>query len=584
MDTCQVFPQTGRAVRILQETLPEGVASVTITVETNACDLEDGSKQMPEAGMTQNTPEKSGRRFLKGALILTVAGVVVKVIGSLNWIFLSWILGGEGIGIYQIAFPLYLLALSISDAGIPVAVSIITAERAALQDYRGAQRVFHLSFLLLAVTGMVLSLLLFFGAGWLIEHRMIRDARAYYSIIALAPAIFLVTLLSSFRGYLQGWQMMAPTAVSQIVEQLLRVFTMLVFAYWLLPSGLEFAAGGASLGAGFGAVGALGVLVWYYFRLQKQLQQKMQLAPILPDGESNRSILRRLAALALPVSLSSLMLPVVANLDLFIVPLRLEAAGFSVGQATERFGYLTGMAVPLVNLATIVTASLSISLVPAISQAKSLGDKQEVLYRTAGAMRLANLTTVPFSVLLFLLAEPVVSMIYHAPGAAGVTQVMAGGIFLLGLHQVTTGLLQGLGRTTIPVVNMGLAAVVKVVLNWVLTAIPALGIQGAGLATLADLGLAAGLNLYFVYRYTGYCFPCGDLLKNIAAAAVMGVVVQFSYGPALSLLRIPFVAVAVVSLVGGFVYIAVMLATGGLTRRDLARIPFLGPRLFKDPA
>lgn len=538
---------------------------------------------MPEAGMTQNTPEKSGRRFLKGALILTVAGVVVKVIGSLNWIFLSWILGGEGIGIYQIAFPLYLLALSISDAGIPVAVSIITAERAALQDYRGAQRVFHLSFLLLAVTGMVLSLLLFFGAGWLIEHRMIRDARAYYSIIALAPAIFLVTLLSSFRGYLQGWQMMAPTAVSQIVEQLLRVFTMLVFAYWLLPSGLEFAAGGASLGAGFGAVGALGVLVWYYFRLQKQLQQKMQLAPILPDGESNRSILRRLAALALPVSLSSLMLPVVANLDLFIVPLRLEAAGFSVGQATERFGYLTGMAVPLVNLATIVTASLSISLVPAISQAKSLGDKQEVLYRTAGAMRLANLTTVPFSVLLFLLAEPVVSMIYHAPGAAGVTQVMAGGIFLLGLHQVTTGLLQGLGRTTIPVVNMGLAAVVKVVLNWVLTAIPALGIQGAGLATLADLGLAAGLNLYFVYRYTGYCFPCGDLLKNIAAAAVMGVVVQFSYGPALSLLRIPFVAVAVVSLVGGFVYIAVMLATGGLTRRDLARIPFLGPRLFKDP-
>ncbi len=539
---------------------------------------------MPEAGMTQNTPEKSGRRFLKGALILAVAGVVVKVIGSLNWIFLSWILGGEGIGIYQIAFPLYLLALSISDAGIPVAVSIITAERAALQDYRGAQRVFRLSFLLLAVTGMILSLLLFFGAGWLIEQRMIRDARAYYSIIALAPAIFLVTLLSSFRGYLQGWQMMTPTAVSQIVEQLLRVFTMLVFAYWLLPSGLEFAAGGASLGAGFGAVGALGVLVWYYFRLQKQLQQKMQLAPILPDGESNRSILRRLAALALPVSLSSLMLPVVANLDLFIVPLRLEAAGFSVGQATERFGYLTGMAVPLVNLATIVTASLSISLVPAISQAKSLGDRQEVLYRTAGAMRLANLTTVPFSVLLFLLAEPVVSMIYHAPGAAGVTQVMAGGIFLLGLHQVTTGLLQGLGRTTIPVVNMGLAAVVKVVLNWVLTAIPALGIQGAGLATLADLGLAAGLNLYFVYRYTGYCFPCGDLLKNIAAAAVMGVVVQFSYGPALSLLRIPFVAVAVVSLVGGFVYISVMLATGGLTRRDLARIPFLGPRLFKDPA
>ena len=542
---------------------------------------------MSDHQTAKTSTEKSGRRFLQGALILTVAGVVVKIIGSLNWIFLSWVLGGEGIGIYQIAFPLYLLALSISDAGIPVAVSILTAERAALQDYRGAQRVFRLSFLLLTVTGFALSLLLYFGADWLIGHRVIRDARAYYSIIALAPAIFLVTLLSSFRGYLQGWQMMTPTAVSQIVEQLLRVFTMLVFAHYLLPRGLEYAAGGASMGAGVGALGALGVLVWYYCRLQRKLHEKMQLTPVPPESMeivSSRKLLGRIAALALPVSLSSLMLPVVANLDLFIVPLRLEAAGFTVGQATERFGYLTGMAVPLVNLATIVTASLAISLVPAISHAKSLNDSREVMYRTAGAMRLANLTTVPFTVLLCLLAEPVVNMIYHAPGAAGVTQVMAGGIFLLGLHQVTTGVLQGLGRTSIPVVNMGLAAVFKVALNWGLTAIPSLGIQGAGLATLADLGVAAGLNLYFVYRYTGYCFPCGDLLKNVLAAAVMGIFVHFAYGPLLGLLRIPFIAVALVSMAGGLIYIAAMLATGGLIRRDLARIPFIGPRWFREPA
>ena len=530
----------------------------------------------------ENKIEKSGHRFLQGAMILTVAGIVVKVIGSLNWIFLSWILGGEGIGIYQIAFPLYLLALSISDAGIPVAVSIITAERAALQDYRGAQRVFRLSFLLLLITGLVLSLLLFFGAGWLIEHRVIRDARAYYSIIALAPAIFLVTLLSSFRGYLQGWQMMTPTAVSQTVEQLLRVFTMLVFAHYLLPFGLEFAAGGASMGAGVGALGALGVLVWYYSRLRKKLQSKIQDEPAIPtDNETSLSILRRLAALALPVSLSSLMLPVVANLDLLIVPLRLEVAGFTVGQATERFGYLTGMAVPLVNLATIVTASLAISLVPAVSRANSLRDRQEVVYRTAGAMRLANLTTIPFSVMLWILAEPVITMIYHAPGAAGVTRVMAAGIFLLGLHQVTTGVLQGLGRTRIPVVNMGLAAVVKVVLNWILTAIPSMGIEGAGLATLADMGLAAGLNLYFVYRYTGYFIRVGDLMKNIGAAAVMGVAMQIGYAPLANLLGNPFAAVAFISMLGGLIYLAVMLATGGLSRRDLARIPFVGPRLFK---
>jgi stage V sporulation protein B len=528
-----------------------------------------------------NRTEAARCHFFKGALVLSVAGVVVKLIGSVNWILLSWVLGGEGIGIYQIAFPLYLLALSVSDAGIPVAVSILTAERLALKDYLGASRIFRFSFLLLAATGLLFSLLLYFGAGWLIELRMIRDPRAYYSIIALAPAIFLVSLISSFRGYLQGWQMMTPTAVSQIVEQLLRVFTMLALAYYLLPRGLEFAAGGASLGAAVGALSALVVLVWYYSCVKRNmLRQEVAMSPAIPQPVG-ASILRRIVALAFPVALSSLMLPVVANLDLFIVPLRLEAAGFSVGQATERFGYLTGMAVPLVNLATIVTASLAISLVPAISQARSLGQLQDVLYRTAGAMRLACLTTIPLAVMLAVLAEPVVDVLYHAPGAAGVVRVMAGSIFLLGLHQVSTGVLQGLGRTSIPVINMGLAAVVKVILNWVLTAIPTLGIQGAALATLADIGLAAVLNLCFIYRYTGYVFCFSDLVKNGAAAVVLSGILYLGYPLLQELLGNRFIAMGLISGFGGCVYVGAMLCCGGLTKRDMARLPFIGPRLVK---
>ena len=318
-------------------------------------------------------------RFLRGTFILTAAGLVVKIIGSLNWIILSRVLGGEGIGIYQMAFPLYLLALSISSAGIPVAISIITAEKIALRDYRGAKRVFTLSLVLLMVTGLVLSLLLFFGAGWLIDHRIIRDVRAYYSLIALSPAIFLVTIVSSFRGYLQGWQIMTPTALSQIVEQLFRVGTMLVFASLLLPRGLAFAAGGASLGATAGAASALVVLIYYFLRLQQNsaAQSPPKTAQVCREGK--RHIIRRIIKLAWPVSLASLMLPLVANLDLLVVPLRLETAGYSVAQATELFGYLTGMAVPLVNLATVLTAALATSLVPAISQAYLLGKAQCIL-------------------------------------------------------------------------------------------------------------------------------------------------------------------------------------------------------------
>lgn len=519
---------------------------------------------------------KSGNLFLKGTLILTVAGMVVKVIGSLNWIILSRVLGGEGIGLYQMAFPIYLLALSISSAGIPVAISIITAEKLALRDYRGANRIFYLSLAVLTITGAIFSLLIYNGAGWLIEYRLIRDSRAYYSLIALSPAIFLVTLLSSFRGYLQGWQIMTPTAVSQIVEQIFRVAAMLIFASVFLNNGLEYAAGGASLGAGVGAAVALMVLVYYYFRLQRDTRQKLATETASDHREGTLTIIQRIAKLALPVSLSSIMLPLVANLDLFVVPLRLEDAGYTVEQATELFGYLTGMAVPLVNLATILTAALATSLVPAISQAYSLGNRQDVYYRTAGAMRLANIATIPFGVMLWLLAKPVVSAIYHAPGAANATQVLAAGVFLLGIHQVTTGVLQGLGRTAIPVINMGVSALVKVALNWILTAIPTLGIQGAAWATMADIGIAAALNLYFVHRYTGFFINGRDLVRNTGAAIIMGGVIYFCYVPLMTMLRSELLGVGLSSLFGGFAYIGMMLVTGGLNRRDIERVPVIG--------
>ena len=194
-----------------------------------------------------NLPDGKGRsvlskeKFLKGALILTVAGIIVKVIGSVNRIFLSRLLGGEGIGLYQMAYPIYLLALSISSAGIPVAISILVAEKAALQDYRGANRVFRISLILLTITGAVFSVILFFGAGWLIKNQFVRDPRAYYAIAALSPALFFVTILSSYRGYFQGMQMMLPTGVSQIAEQFVRVVTMVgvtvVPPSWPMPIG-----------------------------------------------------------------------------------------------------------------------------------------------------------------------------------------------------------------------------------------------------------------------------------------------------------------------------------------------------------
>lgn len=519
----------------------------------------------------------SNNKFLKGTLILTVSSIVVKVIGSLNWIILSRVLGGEGIGLYQMGFPIYLMAITLSSAGIPVAISIITAEKLAQKDFLGAKRVFNVSLRLLFVTGLVFASALFFGAHWLIDNHWIRDSRAYYSIIALAPAVFFVTFLASFRGYLQGWQIMTPTAASEIVEQLMRVVTMIVFANMFMPHGLAYAAGGASMGAGVGAFCALLVLMWFYGRLKQKLKADLQQQNPLATRESARAIISRLLRLALPVSMSSLMLPVVANLDLLIVPQRLEAAGFHISQATEFFGYLTGMAVPLINLATIFTAAMTISLVPAISESRALNDVFGIRAKTRTAFRVALIITCPCFVGMYFLAEKIAALIYNAPGAADAIQTMSVGILLLGLHQISTGILQGLGRTSIPVINMILAAAVKVFLSWTLTAIPTLGIKGAAMATVVDFGLAAVLNMIFIYKYTGFALSFSGVFKPAVSAAAMGAAVfgvitlAVSWG-AWAILAAIAVAVPV--------YGGVLLAVGGMGKDDLESLPFIGHRLL----
>lgn len=519
----------------------------------------------------------SNNKFLKGTLILTVSSIIVKVIGSLNWIILSRVLGGEGIGLYQMGFPIYLMAITLSSAGIPVAISIITAEKLAQKDFLGAKRVFNVSLRLLFVTGLVFASALFFGAHWLIDNHWIRDSRAYYSIIALAPAVFFVTFLASFRGYLQGWQIMTPTAASEIVEQLMRVVTMIVFANMFMPHGLAYAAGGASMGAGVGAFCALLVLMWFYGRLKQKLKADLQQQNPLATRESARAIISRLLRLALPVSMSSLMLPVVANLDLLIVPQRLEAAGFHISQATEFFGYLTGMAVPLINLATIFTAAMTISLVPAISESRALNDVFGIRAKTRTAFRVALIITCPCFVGMYFLAEKIAALIYNAPGAADAIQTMSVGILLLGLHQISTGILQGLGRTSIPVINMILAAAVKVFLSWTLTAIPTLGIKGAAMATVVDFGLAAVLNMIFIYKYTGFALSFSGVFKPAVSAAAMGAAV---YG--VITLAVSWGAWAILAAIAVAVpvYGGVLLAVGGMGKDDLESLPFIGHRLL----
>jgi len=514
--------------------------------------------------------------FLRGAMILTLAGIVVKILGGVNRILLSRLLGGEGIGLYQMAYPIYILFLSIAGAGIPIAVSIMVAEQAAKGNYSGARRVFHVTLVSMTAMAIACGVAMAFGADWIVHMGWVRDQRALWPLLVLAPALSISIVTCCFRGYFQGLQLMTPTAVSQMVDQFVRVCTMLLLAYICLPYGLEMAATGAAFGAVPGAVAGLLVISWLYHRQRRQDGQvDAAIFPVRPAG----TILRRLLVLAIPVAAANMLLPAVASIDLIIVPQRLEAAGYAVKEATTLFGYLSGMANGLVQLPAILTMALATGLVPAVSAAYAADRFDVVLSRTHTAMRIASIITLPAGMGLAVLAVPISQMLYATPLAGPAIRVLAFSIFLVGLQQVSSALLQGMGHTAIPLLNMVLAAILKIGLSWHLTAIPWLGEVGAAWATNADLAAATVLNLFFAYRYARYVLDFKYIVRLFLASVVTAAAARLLYAATAGVWGNT-LATCTAILVALIVYIVAIFLFRAMALEDIRQLPVLGPKLY----
>lgn len=502
--------------------------------------------------------------FLKGAMILTLAGLMVKVIGSVNRILLSRLLGGEGIGLYQMAYPMYLLLLAVSAAGIPVAISIVVAQYKAKNDYYNVKRVFRISLLALAVLGLVLAVALYWGSGYLVAAGHVSDPRALYGLRALTPAIFFATLLASFRGYFQGQQLMTPPALSQILEQLVRVTTMVLLAYMLLPTGLEYAAAGAAFGAVPGSLMGLLVLGYYYRKHSSPIISVIPASEPVPAAR----LIKQLCLLALPVSLANIMVPAASSIDMLLVPKRLLAAGYSVQEATTLFGYLAGMAQPLLMMATIPTLSLAASLVPAITEAHTLGQREAISQRAATALRLCALLVVPAAIGMSVLALPISSCLYGT-GAAAVAICHAGpAICFLGLQQITAAVLQGMGRSALPMVTMALGLVAKIIAVYFLTN-QEYHIAGAAWATNINFALTAALNLGLLAYYKISC-PWSSLGRIFLAAALMGAVAYEVQLLTSSWAQVASLALSMAAAI--FTYGILLIGLGQINQEDLAKV------------
>jgi len=520
------------------------------------------------------------KSFFRGALILSLAGIISKVLGAVYRIPFARLVGDEGVGLYQMAYPFYTMILAVSTAGIPLAISKLVAERHYNNDRTGIKRVFRLSMVLLIITGALASFGLFTAADY-IALNILKEPRAALSLKAIAPAILFTSAMSSFRGYFQGFQTMTPTALSQVFEQLVRVVTVFFAAFYLLPLGVEYAAAGATFGAASGGLAGLLLLIAIYFGRKYKLRGSNFDQPQLLERETNRDIVKQIIFLAVPISIGGLVLPLMQTMDTFLVPLRLQAAGFTTAEATGLYGQLSGMAGAIINLPFIITTALAASLVPAVADSLASGRVSAVRGQFSSAMLLALIIVLPASVGLFILAEPICQLLYNEPAAGIPLAWLAPTVLAIGLYQTSTGTLQGLGRPIIPVISLLFGALIKGVLTFILTAVPTLGIKGAALATVLGFSVAALRNLFIVTKIIGSkWFRFKDhFLKPVVSVSAMGIVVLMSFRKMLELGVREEVSTLLAISLGGGIYFLVLLLIGGIKIQDIRKVPKIGIKL-----
>ena len=516
------------------------------------------------------------KSFFKGAVILGIAGIIVKVFGAFFRIPLANIIGDTGMGYYQTAYPVYVLLLTLSTAGIPTAIARLVSERTTEGNHKEAYRIFTVSFRLLLAMGIVTSLLLFLGAPYIVQY-MKGEPEAIYSMRSIAPALLFVPIMAAFRGYFQGQQDMTPTASSQVIEQAFRVVFGLSMAVILLPAGLKFAAAGASAGAAAGGFfGLIGIFA-IYIRRRSVIRENCRNSP---DGESEaaKSILWKIVVIAVPVTIGAAIMPIMTNIDLAIVVRRLVQSGYSSAEANSLYGQLSGFATPLINLPQVLTQAIAMSLVPAVASAFSAKDQEFLRYNTAFGIRTAMIIGMPCSVGLMVLSKPIMLLLYPAQQASAVNAaeslfILAFGAIFLSLVQTLTGILQGVKRQLIPVINLAIGAGIKVIITYVLTGIPSVNVKGAAAGTAAAYITAALLNYRAVRKYTGsrpnFSLTFG---RPMLSAAIMGAIVWAIYS-GLSLLTGNTVATMVSVFCGVVVYGFCILRFKGITPDEIKMLP-----------
>lgn len=488
-------------------------------------------KAEKSAAFSRNFTKPKGFKKLKHALtgagILAAAGAVAKFLGLIYRLPLTAILGGEGMGLYQMVFPLYTLLLTIAGGGLPVAISRTVAVNLSEGKHKTAESTALVSLVSLSAIGGALAVLLFILASPIAIIQGNAAASDCYK--AISPSVFLVCPLAVLRGYYQGKGNMLPSAITQIVEQTVKLIAGLTLAYALLPSGIAAAAAGAALGVTISELVALLSVLIPYLATRRKTAERF-------DNEERsplRALLSPVIKTALPVTFGALALPMTQVIDSLTV-VNILSASMTTAAATTAYGLVSGIVMPLINVPTVLFCALSAALLPKVASSPKTAEKE-----TSRSLKKALSFAVLAAVFFGVFARDILRLLYS--GALPLDELdLSTELFRLcsplivfsAFTHGTTAALQGAGNASSAAKNLAISCVLKVIVTVAL--LPIAGIYGAVAGTLCCYALTSVLNAKAAKKRS--LFKLG---ARYIAFLVLLTIVLATIGIFLSFIRLP---------------------------------------------
>ena len=523
--------------------------------------------------MPNENGDNSTRALLKQGLVLTVAMIVVRVIGVFYRIPLTNLWGDGALGTYGDAYTVYSLFLMISSVSVPTMMSKLIGDRVALGQYNEAKRLTRCCVILFSALGLLGCLIMLFGSEFIAVY-IFNNPDLALAIRGLAPTVLIVSFMSVFRGYFQGLSNMQPSAVSQVIESLAHALFSILLAELLFPVGLNWSVFGGVIATGIAAVCSLIFLLWCYRRDAKS--SKLGRAKASASTESDRFLYRAILAMILPIVLSNVIFNLKSIIDSAVFGNLMKVKGFDVETIRQMKGLYTGKFNVFLAVPIAIGDSVAAAVVPAIAGDFSLGLKKEIRRKTDSVTRTVLLITVPASIGLAVLGKPIIKLFF--PGAPLGGELFWFGSFAAAFYSVSdisTGILQGVGKQKVPMWISLAATVLTVILNVLMILVFNLGIYTLPISILLFSFLRMIMNVAALRRLCGLRMRLPRMFgKPLAGSLFMGVCCAILYILAFSVFGSNALALFAALILSVVIYFFVMINLGWLSSRDMENIPY----------